>query len=254
MNTIACPTGRTTRRILLTALLAAAAGCAKPAPEPQPWQKARGLTGTSAAASSDPFDQVREPPITADTRYAAGQLAESRGRWDQAIEQYKEAVKTDPRHKPSVFRLAILQTSTRQYTAAVETWNKYIDLTHGAAAAWANLGLCHGLAGNPSAAEAAFRKGIEVDPRSQPVRINYGLMLAKVNRFDDAVAQWGTVLPPAQVQYNLGSVYEQLGRIDAARDAYKKALAADPNFGDAKSRLNALAEAHTDVRDVPNQP
>ncbi|HLL88451.1 MAG TPA: tetratricopeptide repeat protein [Tepidisphaeraceae bacterium] len=230
--------------LLCCAALAAVAGCAKQA-ENQPWQKG---SGSTSHAPTDPFDQVREPAITADTRFAAGQLAESRGRFDQAIEQYREATKADPRHKAATFRLAMLLTAGRQYPAAVEAWNKYLTLTHGSAVAWANLGLCHGLAGNTAAAEAAFRKGIEVDPKSQPVRVNYGLMLAKAQRFADATAQWSAVLPPAQVHYNLGSVYEQLNRLDDARNEYRKALAADPGFGDARSRLDALADAHTDVR------
>jgi superkiller protein 3 len=89
-------------------------------------------------------------------------------------------------------------------------------------------------------AEATFRTGIERDPDKTICRVNYGLMLARHDRLDDAVAQLRMALSPAEVNYNLGSVMEQMGRREQAKAYYQKALELDPRLSDAKERLAAL--------------
>jgi Tfp pilus assembly protein PilF len=48
------------------------------------------------------------------------------------------------------------------------------------------------------------------------------------------------VLSPAEVHYNLGSIYEQQGRADDAKAEYHKALEADPSLKDARVRLSQM--------------
>ena len=55
----------------------------------------------------DKFEASRDdPPFNADTRFAAGQLAESQGSFDNAITQYRETLKLNPNHRVAMFRLA----------------------------------------------------------------------------------------------------------------------------------------------------
>jgi Tfp pilus assembly protein PilF len=115
-----------------------------------------------------------------------------------------------------------------------------VKATDGSAGAYSNLGFCHELAGNPAEAEAAYKKGIAKDPKNEPCRVNYGLMLARAGRTSDAVAQLQAVLKPEEVAYNVASVYEQQGKRELAREQYRKALAIDPEFKDAKARLSKL--------------
>src|SRR5206468_3325539 len=96
------------------------------------------------------------------------------------------------------------------------------------------------VSGQTDAAEEIFKKGIDRDPKCVPCRMNYGLMLARLGRTSEATLQLQTVLKPAEVHYNLASVYEQLHRTEEARMEYQKALKEDPNFRDAKVRLAAL--------------
>jgi len=57
---------------------------------------------------------------------------------------------------------------------------------------------------------------------------------------EEATEQFSAVLKPAEVHYNLGSVFEQQGKPDLARAEYHKALILDPTLHDAKERLAAL--------------
>jgi len=198
--------------------------------------------GAAASAHQDPssFESVKEPPINANTHFAAGQLAESHENYAVAIAQYKDALAEQPSLDIAMFRLGYVYAETKQYPQAIETWKRYVKATNGSAAAYSNLAFCEELAGNPGAAEADYQKGITVDPKYQACRVNYGLMLARHNRMNEAVIQLQSVLSPAEVHYNLAGVYATQGRKALAKAEYQKAFELDPNLLDAKTRLAQL--------------
>jgi Flp pilus assembly protein TadD len=70
--------------------------------------------------------------------------------------------------------------------------------------------------------------------------VNYGLMLARDNRINEAIVQLQMVLTPAEMHYDLGSIYEHEGRKEQARVEFRKALDADPTLADAEVRLSSL--------------
>src|SRR5687768_18405457 len=87
----------------------------------------------------DQFEKSGDPPLNANTRFAAGQLAESMGDLNRAVQQYREAIKLDPKHRDAVFRLGSVLTQQRQYPEAIKTWEQYIEMTNHAPAAYNNL-------------------------------------------------------------------------------------------------------------------
>lgn len=225
------------RTIILAAVVGLPAGCAAKR------ESVSGITSVPRAQANEMtarharFENARDPKPNAQTHFAAGRLAESQGAAGQAIVQYKHAVGIDPRHLPSLYRLGVLYTQVQAYSDAVNAWNKYLKGTEDDATAWSNLGYCYELAGQPGRAEEAYRRGIAKDPKNVPCRINYGLMLARIGRERDAIVQLRAVLPPAQVHYNLASVFEQQGRKALAKEHYWLALDWDRNFAEARERL-----------------
>lgn len=191
-------------------------------------------------ANQSPFDSIKDPKITPQTHFASGQLAESHGNLKQAIKQYELAVGLDPAHQPTLYRLGVLYCQQGAYPKAIETWQRYAKATGGSAVAYSNLGFCLELANQPAEAEVAYKKGLARDPKDSSCRVNFGLMLARRNRVNEALIQFQAVLTPAEAHYNLASVFEQQGRKDQARAEYRKALEMDPKLGDAQARLAAL--------------
>lgn len=228
---------------LLLAAGVAGAGCDKNKREQRKREKELARQQQREGQANAPvneFETSGDPPITADTRFAAGQLAEAQGNFENAIAQYREAVKLDPNHREAMFRLGGVYTQTRRFNDAIVTWQRYLKLTNHSPQAYSNLALCYESAGRFDEAEQAFKAGIDRDPGNQACRVNYGLMLARRNRTDDAMAQLSTVLPPAAVHYNLGAVCEQQGRTEEAKAYYRRALELDPKLRDARSRLAVL--------------
>jgi len=188
----------------------------------------------------NPFETSEDPPITAETHFAAGQLAETQGDFAGAVKHYDDALKLEPKHRKAIFREAVCYGQLKKFPKAVAAWKKYIEATDGEANGYSNLGFCHELAGQIDEAEAAYLRGIEREPKNVACRTNYGLMLARLGRTAEATLQLQAVLSPAEVHYNLASVLEHQNRKEAAKAEYRKAIELDPSFQDAQTRLSAL--------------
>jgi tetratricopeptide (TPR) repeat protein len=192
------------------------------------------------SSQRNPFETSQDPPISAETHFAAGQLAETQGDSAGALKQYQETLKLDPKHKRALYRQSVCLSQLKKFPEAVASWKKYIEVTGGEANGYSNLGFSHELAGQTDEAETAYLRGIERDPKNVPCRTNYGLMLARLGRTAEGTLQLQAVLSPAEVHYNLASVLEHQNRKEAAKAEYRKALELDPKFQDAQSRLSAL--------------
>jgi tetratricopeptide (TPR) repeat protein len=195
-------------------------------------------TATQAPSVQNP--EVTSGPITSETHFAAGQLAESQNNLPTAISQYTESLKLNPRHLASLYRLAVVYAAEKEFPQSIETWRKYVEATNFSATAYGDLGFCYEISGDSANAAKAYLAGIAKDPNNSPCRVNYGLMLARSGSLSEAVGQWRFVLSEAEIHYNLGSVYSQKGQKTLARAEFEKALQLDPNLTDAKARVSAL--------------
>src|SRR5689334_822847 len=105
--------------------------------------KGKGADDGAAATSKAPltktaFDTDKEPAITAETRYAAGQLAETQSNPANAIKQYDEALRLKPDHVPSLYRLGVMYAQVKEYPKAIDAWKRYVKATHDSANGYGN--------------------------------------------------------------------------------------------------------------------
>jgi tetratricopeptide (TPR) repeat protein len=111
-------------------------GCAKnPKPEAGAITKVSEGDAQTLNAQHARFEHSEDPPIAVETRFAAGQLAEDQHNVSTAIAQYREALKLDPHHLPSLYRLGVIYTQIGAYPDALAAWKDYVDKTDGDAAA-----------------------------------------------------------------------------------------------------------------------
>jgi tetratricopeptide (TPR) repeat protein len=226
-----------TKRIFIpiALLLVGISGCTKNTPS------SRTTPSPSVTVNETP---VKDQPINSETHFAAGQLAESRGQSDIAVQQYSNALKLNKQHIASLYRLGCVYASQKKYTESVAIWRRYITATDGSATGYSNLAYTEELAGNPVGAEADYKKGVAKDPTNEPCRVNYGLMLARHGRIGEATIQLQAVLSPAEVHYNLATVYELEQRKEMAKLEYQEAVASDPNFAEARNKLASLGDVN----------
>jgi tetratricopeptide (TPR) repeat protein len=178
--------------------------------------------------------------VSANSHYAAGQLAEAQGQTDNAINQYTITLKADPKNQGALYRLGVLYTQLKRFNDAIDCWQRYIKVTDNAAEAYNNLAYTYELSGDQASAADAYQKGIAIDPKNVACRTNYGLLLTRQDHSLEAMRIWQPVLSDAEIHYNLASCYEEQGRKLEARLEFKKAVELDPKFQDAKERLAEL--------------
>jgi len=87
-------------------------------------------------------------------------------------------------------------------------------------------------------ADAAYLKAIELKADAPEYHINYAIALANEKKIPEATVELNKAiaLDPTQAgkcYYNLGAVLTNTGQTDAALEAFKKAIDADPNYADA---------------------
>ena len=100
------------------------------------------------------------------------------------------------------------------------------------------------LAGDHSAAAAAFQRALAAAPTNAEAHFRLGLALRDQQRLDDAAASYRRAieLQPAYVEAhnNLGSVLQRLEQSDAALAAYRHAVALGPTFSQPYLNLGRL--------------
>jgi tetratricopeptide (TPR) repeat protein len=87
-------------------------------------------------------------------------------------------------------------------------------------------------------ADGAYLKAIELKADAPEYHINYAITLANQKNIPEAQAELlkAIALDPTQAAkcyFNLGAVLTNTGQSDAALEAFKKAIEADPNYADA---------------------
>jgi serine/threonine-protein kinase len=98
-----------------------------------------------------------------------------------------------------------------------------------------------------AAAEREYKRAIELNPAYATAHHRYGVFLASMKRFDEAVAELkrGLDIEPASLVINtdLGMVYQFMRDYDRAIEQTKKAIEIDPSFNRARAQLaNSFAE------------
>jgi len=140
----------------------------------------------------------------------------------------------------------------KQYDAAVASLTKASELDPKQVAVWAQLADAHvGLASGKTGPEfdaemgkglEAYAKAIELNPNDGATHNNYALALAKAKKFDEMKVELNKAaqLDPAkagQYYYNLGALMVNAGQNEAAVEAFKKAVEADPKHADSYYQL-----------------
>jgi len=140
--------------------------------------------------------------------------------------------------------------NAKNFDVAIEAFQKGTELDPTQAVIWANLADSYvGLANTKTGPEQqapleksldAFQKAISTAKADNPAyHNNYALALGRLKKTDEAQAELNKAAqldPPnaARYYYNLGAVLVNGGQTTAAEEAFKKAIAANPDYADAQ--------------------
>ena len=146
----------------------------------------------------------------------------------------------------------------KNYDAAIDSFKKATELDPAQHVIWASLAETYiSQAGTKTGADQqaamdqglqAYQKAIELKPDDPAYHNNYALALAKDKKFPEAQAELQKAAQldtanTAKYYYNLGAVLVNTGQTDAAGEAFKKAIDANPNYADAQFQYATVLSA-----------
>lgn len=224
---------------------------------------------------------IKQNPLLAEAYSNLGNVYKERGQLQEALENYRHAVRLKPDFIDGYINLAAALVASRDMEQAVQAYVtalqynpdlycvrsdlgnllkalgrldeakacylKAIETRPDFAVAWSNLGCVFNAQGEIWLAIHHFEKAVALDPNFLDAYINLGNVLKEARIFDRAVAAYlrALNLSPnnAVVHGNLACVYYEQGLIDLAIDTYRRAIDLQPNFPDAYCNLaNAYKE------------
>ena len=150
-----------------------------------------------------------------------------RGKFEQAVEIYKQLIESMPEDHRSVAAIAKLYTKQEMHEEAISTWQSLLKIDPENTQYWSEFVDAYRAAGMSEEALEILQKLIAESP-SPAYYSQLALVYMGDQRFDDAVAAYrkGIELDPNnwQMYKDLGQLYTQIGDLGAAETTYKTAL------------------------------
>jgi tetratricopeptide (TPR) repeat protein len=201
-----------------------------------------GLTPDAPLESSEKNKDASLPEREqADVCAAVGADLQKAGHFADAIVQFEQARKLNPRkYKNLSRRLAVLYDRIGEERKALDEFAEAVKRSPKDADLINDLGYCHYNRARWAEAEKYFRQATALQPKHQRATINLGLALAQQGKRDEAIRVFETVLRPAEAKANLAFVLATQGQRDEAMELYRAALQLEPGLSMAHHALASL--------------
>ena len=175
-----------------------------------------------------------------------GLVLSEQGRDDEAIAQYREAIRILPELGDVHNNLANLLSKRRQSEEAIAHYLEAIKYEPDNIEAHNGIGSLLDDLGRYEEAVGHYREALRLEPTSARVHNNLAVSLLNLGRNDEAVAELleATRLAPEEVDFQLNAavILEQLGRGAEARPHLEAVLRLDPGKVEARRQLDALGD------------
>ncbi len=219
-------------------------------------QLARGAWGDARSAF---LNSLALEPDQPDVGLRLGQAYEKLDRLDEAAAQYRAILERRPGDSKATTRLADLEESRGDLSTAEEVLRAGLArssdsgdaITTRLARVIAKRGDEAYRAGWFDEAAGAYREAVSLDSARASYLANLGWAERRGGNDADAVAVWKQAISrgaahPAELWRAVGDAERDAGRLAEARDAYRRAAAADPH---AEAALYSLATISLDAGD-----
>lgn len=215
--------------------------------------------GSRASGSNaflvDPEDYNKHFPKKALKEYERGLDAERRGKGDDAIAHYRDALKIAPNYYPAHNNLGTLYLSRSDLASAEEQFQDALRLDQNDPQAYFNLANVFLLKGQYKESEASVTSGLQRQPDSAFGRFLQGSLYGRTGNLPEAEKSLRTALrldaTMWQAHLQLVSVYlQQQRRLDAIAElqVFLKAFPLVPAAEKAKDLLQKLQDENAPAR------
>jgi protein O-GlcNAc transferase len=172
------------------------------------------------------------------------QSALYRGKPQEAAELCRRILVGDPLNIDSLYLLGLSHAMAGEIDAAIAQWQGTLRIQPKHFATLANMGAALSQQGRHHEAIAALRGAIAIDSSQAHAHYNLGVSLLATSELDAAIESLRTAAKRdrrmPEIRNNLGVAYRRAGRLDEASAQFTAALAAKPDYDDARNNLADL--------------
>lgn len=174
-----------------------------------------------------------------------GHFHASRAELPKALEHFRRAVAWDPNSPPLRRELAVALSQSGDATGAVTELEAAVRLDPKESEFRFLLALAYGEAGRPERVSAELETALKLNPKHARAAYNLGLLRQERGDRDGALnalllAESADPLDP-RVPFARATVHADLGQVDEARIAARRALELRPGWTEAEELIRALS-------------
>lgn len=161
------------------------------------------------------------------------------GREDEALENFRQAVRFKPDHALANFNLGFSLAQTGETEQALKHFHAGLKTSPEDAKAHFCLGMLYANNGETEKAVAHYNKSLQLDPNVAEAHNNLGVIRTNENKLDEAAKHFREAiklkLDYVQAHNNLGTVLVRQKKYDKAIKRYQQAIQLDPENGQTRS-------------------
>ncbi len=183
-----------------------------------------------------------------DSHFEQGNSYLREGRYEEAISEYKKAIRIAPNNASLYYNLGFTYNKLGQYQQAVKYFNKAIGINPDDFDAYTELGFAYDQLGKYPEAIKYYEKALQIKPNDAMTYYNIGVAYNSLKKHQEAIKYYEKALqidPKYDSAYNnIGFAYTQLGQHEKAIGYYEKVLRTNPNDDYA---YNNIGFAHSEL-------
>ncbi|RWS29660.1 Transmembrane and TPR repeat-containing protein 4-like protein, partial [Leptotrombidium deliense] len=172
-----------------------------------------------------------------------GIVRSSLKKFSEAETNYLMALKLRKKYADCMFNLGNLYLEQKRFNDAILMWRNATKLKPKLVAAWINLLLLIDSIGETNDAITIAEEALNFIKEDSLLHFNYANLLGKMRRFEDAENHYlkAIRLKEEAIYFaNLGVLYHQWNKLEAAKSAYEHALHLDPSLKITKDNIRIL--------------
>lgn len=182
-----------------------------------------------------------------------GTALKAKGRPEEAIRSYLQALKCDPEHPLAHFNLGVVYAETRRTDEALEHYLLALKYQPNLAEAMCNIGAIYSESGDAMKAAEMYERALHVNPNLKTASGNLasvcnalGTQVKSQGNLDLCIKMYKKALVQhpdcAEVWYNMGVAYAEHHMIDDAIICYEIAVRMNPKCAEAYNNLGVICK------------